>query len=91
MEFNLHSLHGIAVLDEAGLPVLPYFFNKTHNLRWRVIHSTINYLPYIKRLILLVVQLLTAKLDIQVIQVLYGKYYLCSMPSPKNSILRIYG
>ena len=36
-------------------------------------YFTINYLPYIKCLILLVVQSLTAKLDIQV---LYGKYYL---------------
>ena len=45
------------------------------SLRWRVNNFTINYLPYIKCLILLVMQSLTAKLDIQV---LYGKYYLCN-------------
>ena len=35
----------------------------------------INYLQYVKCLILLVVQSLTGKLDIQV---LYGKYYVCN-------------
>ena len=42
-------------------------------LRGRVNNFTINYLLYIKCLILLVVQSITAKLDIQV---LYGKHYL---------------
>ena len=45
------------------------------SLRGRVNNFTINYLLYIKCLILLVVQSITAKLDIQV---LYGKYYLCN-------------
>ena len=44
-------------------------------LRWWVNNFTINYFPSLKCLILLVVQLLTAKLDIQV---LYGRYYLCT-------------
>ena len=44
-------------------------------LRGRVNNFTINYLLYIKCLILLVVQSITAKLDIQV---LHGKYYLCN-------------
>ena len=45
------------------------------SLRGRVNNFTINYLLHIKCLILLVVQSITAKLDIQV---LYGKYYLCN-------------
>ena len=44
-------------------------------LRWWVNNFMINYLPYMKCLISLVVWSLTAKLDIQV---LYGKYYLCN-------------
>ena len=39
----------------------------SEQLRWRVNNSTINYLPYIKCLLLLVVRSLTAKLEIQVL------------------------